>query len=64
MREDLENVFNVFSINEQKIPELNSRVLSPLIRNLLSFVAAAPTAACQSFLDDLTDIGVLDILVD
>ena len=64
MREDLENVFNVFSINETIIPDFNSQVLSPLIRNILSFVTVAPTSACQSFLDDLTDIGLLDMLLD
>lgn len=64
MQENLENVYNVFSINEQSLAELNSKVLSPLIRSVFSFVAAAPTSACQSFLDDLTETGILDMLID
>ena len=63
-QESLDGVFNVFSINEQKIPILTNAVIPPLIRSIFSFVAAAPTAACQSFLDDLTDIGILDMLLD
>lgn len=56
--------FNVFSINEQKLPAFTNAVIPPLIRSVFSFVAAAPTAACQSFLDDLTEIGILDMLLD
>ena len=64
MHESLEGVYNVFSFNEQKLAVFNSKVLPPLVRSVFSFVAAAPTSACQSFLDDLTEIGILDILID
>ena len=56
--------YNVFSFNEQKLGEFTDKVLPPLVRSVFSFVAAAPTSACQSFLDDLTDIGVLDMLLE
>ena len=62
--ESLEGTFNIFSINEQNLPTFVSAVIPPLIRSVFSFVAAAPTAACQSFLDDLTEIGILDMLLD
>ena len=64
MQYSLEGVYNVFSFNEQKLSAFNSKVLPPLVRSIFSFVAAAPTSACQSFLDDLTDTGILDMLVD
>ena len=60
----MEGTFNVFSINEQKLPAFTNAVIPPLVRSIFSFVAAAPTAACQSFLDDLTEIGILDMLLD
>lgn len=62
--ESLDGSFNVFSINEQNLPAFVNAVIPPLIRSVFSFVAAAPTAACQSFLDDLTEIGILDMLLD
>ena len=64
MRENLEGVYNVFSFNEQKLSAFTDNVLPPLVRNVFSFVAAAPTSACQSFMDDLTDSGILDMLLD
>ena len=64
MHETLGDIFNAFSFNEQKLANFKSRVLPPLVKNVFSFVAAAPTSACQSFLDDLTDIGLLDMLLE
>ena len=64
MLETQEGVYNVFSFNEQKLAAFKSKVLPPLARSILSFVASAPTSACQSFLDDLTDIGILDMLLE
>ena len=60
----LEGVYNVFSFNEQKLSSFTAKVLSPLVRSVFSFVAKAPTAACQSLLDDLTDLGILDMLLN
>lgn len=64
MHTQLEGTYNVFSFNERKLSLFTEKVLPPLIRSVFSFVAAAPTSACQSFLDDLTDIGVLDMLLN
>ena len=35
-----------------------------IVKGFLSFVAEAPTAACQALLDDLTDLGVLGMLMN
>lgn len=64
LQEDLEKCYNVFSFNETRLAAFTEKVLPPLIKSIVSFVAAAPTSACQSFLDDLTEIGVLDMLLD
>lgn len=63
-RESFVNTYNVFSFNEQSLASFTDKVLPSLIRSVFSFVAAAPTAACQSFLDDLTDSGILDMILD
>ena len=63
-RAGLEDAYNVFSFNEQKLSAFTAKVLPSLIRSVFSFVASAPTSACQSFLDDLTDSGILDMLLD
>ena len=59
-----EGTHNVFSFNEQRLSAFTSKVLPLLVRGVFSFVEAAPAAACQSFLDDLTDMGILDMLLD
>ena len=61
---DYTTAYNVFSFNEITLPEFRRAVLPSLIRSIFSFVAAAPTSACQSFLDDLTDMGILDMFLD
>lgn len=60
---ELDDVFNVFSINETKLEDFSRKVVTPLIRSVFTFVEEAPTAACQSLLDDLTDAGLLDFLL-
>ena len=64
LQETMDGYYNVLSFNEQKLSAFTEKVFPPLIRSVFSFIAAAPTSACQSFLDDLTDIGVLDMLLD
>lgn len=59
----LEDVHYVFAFNEQTLAAFSVEVLKPLVKNIISFVAAAPTSACQSLLDDMTDLGVLDMLL-
>ncbi len=62
-KRSLKHTYNVFSFNEQRLSDFTSEVLPSLIRGILSFVEAAPASACQSLLDDLTDIGILDMLI-
>ena len=64
LQQSLDGVYNVFSFNEESLAAFSHNVLPALVRSLFSFVAEAPTAACQSFLDDLTDMGVLDMLLN
>ena len=63
-RHSLEGVYNIFAFNEETLAAFSHEVLPPLVRSLFTFIEAAPTAACQSFLDDITDLGVLDMLLE
>lgn len=64
MLKDWLSCYNIFSFNEQSLADFTGKVIPAAVRNVISFVAAVPTAACQSLLDDLTDIGLLDMLLD
>lgn len=61
---DYPGCYNVFSFTDQSLAEFTDKVLPTLVKSVFSFIVSAPTSACQSFLDDLTDIGVLDMLLD
>ncbi len=63
MHKELDGVYNVFSFNEQTLAEFRNKVLPLLVRSIFRFVEAAPTSACQSLLDDLTDSGILDMIM-
>ena len=63
MHKELDGVYNVFSFNEQTLAEFRNKVLPLLVRSIFKFVEAAPTSACQSLLDDLTDSGILDMIM-
>ena len=63
MQKELDGVYNVFSFNEQTLAEFRNKVLPLLVRSIFRFVEAAPTSACQSLLDDLTDSGILDMVM-
>ena len=63
MLEPLDNVYSIFAFNEERLADFTKNVVPLLVRSLFSFVEAAPTSACQSFLDDLTEIGLLDMLL-
>ena len=63
MHKDLDGVYNVFSFNEQSLAAFRHNVLPKMIDSIFKFVEAAPTSACQSLLDDLTDSGILDMIM-
>ena len=59
-----EDCYNAFSFNENSLNEFKNAVTYPLVKGLLTFVAEAPAAACQSLLDDLTDLNILDFILE
>ena len=61
---DLRGTYNFFSFSEYAVSIFKSVVTEPLIKGMLDFVAEAPTASVQSLLDDLTDSGILNMMMD
>lgn len=59
-----EGAYNVLSFSETSLAEFRDKAYRPLIRGLLDFVAEAPASALQSFLDDLTELGILDFILE
>ena len=59
-----EGSFSLFSFNEEKLAAFKKQVFPSLLQGLVRFVAEAPAPACQSFLDDLTDAGLLEMLLE
>lgn len=55
--------YNFFSFSEYYMAKFKNAVTKPLLKGLLDFVAEAPTAACQSLLDDLTDAGIINMML-
>ena len=60
---DLRGTYNFFSFSEYAVSVFKSVVTEPLIKGMLDFVAEAPTASVQSLLDDLTDAGILNMMM-
>lgn len=56
--------YNMFSINEQTLADFTRKMAPLVIKGFLSFVAEAPASACQALLDDLTDMGVIGMLMN
>ena len=64
MSHPYKQLYSVFSSNEETLADFTGKVIPPLVRSVFAFVAEVPTSACQSFLDDLTDMGVLNLLLN
>lgn len=63
-KRSLDKAYNMFAMNDQSLAAFSKKMIPAIVKNLLSFVAEAPTAACQALLDDLTELGVLGMLMN
>ena len=61
--EQLYGTYNFFSFSEYYMAKFKNAVTKSLVKGLLDFVAEAPTSACQSLLDDLTDSGIMNMML-
>ena len=55
--------FNIFSVNDVTLPEFIHSVAGPCFRGVLAFLVEVPASSCQSIMDDLSDFGVLSVVL-
>ncbi len=58
-----EGVLGLLTSNDVEIQEFLPGILEPLAKGMLRFLPNIPTSACQTLMDDLTEIGVFSILM-
>lgn len=61
--EDIIYELNIFSINDVTLKEFVGQVLRPAFEGLLPFLVEMPASSCQVIMDDLTEAGVLSVLL-
>ena len=54
---------NIFSVNDVTLKEFVGQVLRPAFEGLLPFLVEMPASSCQVIMDDLTEAGVLSVLL-
>ena len=54
---------NIFSVNDVTLQEFVHRVARPALYGVLDFLVEMPVAGCQSVMDDLSDSGILRLLL-
>lgn len=54
---------DILRVNDTTLSEFVNRVRFPAAVGLIRFIVGLPVSACQTILDDLTDTGVLGILL-
>ena len=54
---------NIFSVNDVTLNEFVHRIARPFATGMLNFLVEVPASACQSVMDDLTDYGVLSVIL-
>ena len=57
------HVTDILRVNDTTLAEFVRRVRLPAAAGMLRFIAGIPTAACQALMDDLTESGILHILL-
>lgn len=55
--------FNIFSINDLTLPQFVNSVIKSLVSGILSFLEEVPASSFQSIMNDLTDSGILNMLL-
>jgi len=54
---------NIFSLNDSSMSEFIENVKEPIIKGALGFLMEVPLSFCQSLMDDLTDSGILSMVL-
>ena len=63
-QEVFQGAYNLFSLNDEKLVRIKQDIAPGLVKVMIAFVAESPTAFVQSLLDDLTDLGVINLFLE
>ena len=61
--DDLNGSLDLLIANDGTIRAFLPDLVQPMLKGLLHFMAGIPTSACQTIMDDLTNLGVLDLIL-
>ncbi len=61
--DDGENALYLLTANDHTIQEFLPGIRTAMAKGLIKFLVGIPTSACQAIMDDLTDLGVFNVLL-
>ena len=61
--DDLDGALDLLVANDAAIRAFLPDLVQPMLEGILHFLVGIPTSACQTIMDDLTDLGVLDLVL-
>ena len=60
---DLEGALDVLVANDSTIRAFLPDIVMPMIEGILHFLVGVPTSACQTIMDDLEKLGIVNLLM-
>lgn len=63
MFEDATDALDLLVANDATIRAFLPDLVMPMVEGMVRFLVGVPTAACQTIMDDLTDLGVFEVLL-
>ena len=63
LREEIDACVDILRMNDVTLAAFKNSVMPTAITGMIRFLAGIPASSCQSLLDDLTDLGILDLLL-
>ena len=61
--EEIAACVDILRVNDVSLADFKNKIMGDAVSGLIHFLAGIPASACQSILDDLTDLGILDLLL-
>ena len=59
----VEKALDLFVSNDVKINAFLPDLVRPLTRGVMQFLIGIPTSACQTLMDDMTELGIFEVLM-
>ena len=62
-KEEYDSAVDILRVNDVTLAEFLPRVMPSIMKGAFRFLVGIPTSACQALLDDLTDSGILGMIL-